>query len=108
MVKALVIPADGPVTVTNLDGYDGLKAVIQGWLEAIPWGPTATAYLDEDGKSKFLPVNARASALAHANGYIWDWDDIVGPLVIVGPADAAGDDTDVPATLAEEILRQYP
>lgn len=47
-------------------------------------------YLDEEGKLKGLPLNPLASIL-----YGHPTDRIVGDVVVVGPPDVNGDDTDI-------------
>lgn len=74
------------------------QAIGGGYLEAIG-GPTWSAYLDEEGRLKGLPVNHDGTRLAQALGFSEGppWDDIglVGPVLFMGPADDEGDETSV-------------
>lgn len=96
-VRVLTVPADHtiPAAIRTIPGtLYGLKdAIGGGWLEPIS-GRGWSAYCDEEGKIKGLPVNVRATRLARLLG--WHTQDIlVGPVVFLGPVDNEGDDTDV-------------
>lgn len=106
MIKAIVItPTELPkvVEVDQKNSYNQIKQIIGGWLEAIPIGHDAIAYIDEEGKIKAdcQPINAIATAIANIPG-----DYIRGPMVIFGRADDEGNETDVPERLVNLIMNQ--
>jgi hypothetical protein len=104
-MKAVVIPPDRPAYAADLVGYDQTRAAVGGDLEAIPWGDRASAYLDEDGKARDLPINHGAMLLGRRHGLrLWPGDVLVGPVVLLGGVDADGNDTDLPADLADDAL----
>jgi|ERR1035437_10478237 hypothetical protein len=106
MTKAMYIPVDAPPRVVEYNGYDELKALVGGWIEGIGGdvGGSGThvwsGYVDEEGKIKGLPVNDEATIFAGATGWYGAGSDVLcGPVVIIGPPDEEGDDTDVPQWL---------
>lgn len=105
IVRVLCISGDETVFAAVHDipaTVEGLAAEIgEGWLEGIS-GDDWSAYLDEEGKIKGLPINERATRLARALG--WDpshVDLLVGPVVFLGPVDEEGDETDVTAQVID-------
>lgn len=103
-VRALVIAPDGAGEVRAIrSDLDDFKAAIGGgWLEGVPLRG-AFAYCDEEGKLKRLPVNLLATVLALRLGWRRQPNDfLAGPVLFVGPATPAGDDTDVPQAVLDE------
>jgi hypothetical protein len=79
--------------------YTTIRANLNnGWLEEVH-GTTWSAYVDEEGLLKDLPLNMAASLLAWRFGYLGD--ALVGPVVFVGPSNQRGDDTSVPPEFLE-------
>ena len=78
-----------PITLT---GYDELSAAIGGYIQVIPVDEPVTLYCHEEGKILALP----ASAVWLYNGH--PHDTIRGPIVLFGPPDGEGDDTDANST----------
>lgn len=106
IVNTLWIPADEFAWAGLRDfsaDLDGMKeAVGGGYIEGIG-GDGWTAYCDEEGKLNGLPVNVRATRLAHALG--WTTGDVLcGPVVFLGPVDDEGEETDV-TTLVKDSAR---
>jgi hypothetical protein len=100
-IDVLVLPADGPLRVETITpDLAAFKALLDGgWLEGIA-GEGWTAYCDEEGKLKGLPLNLAATELAHAHG--WPIGDVLcGPVVFMGPTDREGEDTAVPEFLLD-------
>lgn len=103
-VYGVVIPAEGHPYTTEFTGYESLKAALDGgWLEALT-GDAWTMYLDEEGKVKGLPFNAEATDLwwrlqPQARGR----DFLVGPVIVVGPVDDEGYDTDIRPEVLEML-----
>lgn len=106
-ISTVVIPADddrplrsGQLDATSLESYRGL---VNGNLEALSLEqPTASMYLNADGKIIELPVNVRATMLLWAHIKEMRFQDyIVGDVFLTGPVDGDGWDTDVPEELAK-------
>lgn len=98
-ITVLFIPADEsrPIETREIiPDLDGLKSLVGGYLEVVGLtNPLATMYVDMDGKSKGLPVNARATFLGISQNHMLG-DFIVGDVFICGVPDAGGIDTDCP------------
>lgn len=94
-MRAIVIrPGDLPV-VEDVDGFDGIREAIGGWVEAVRCGVRDTCVLvDEDGRMKQLPLNHFASMFV---GY-----PLLGTAVIVG---SGGEDFgDVPEATVSRVF----
>lgn len=69
-----------------------------GYIEGLTLSPTSFAYIDEDGKSKGLPPNPIATELCNQLGTgLSKVDFISGTMLIFGPADKDGENTECPA-----------
>lgn len=93
-MKAIVIwPKKGP-QLHHVKGYDDVRAIVGGDLQALPFRVGATAYIDENAKvrSDKPPVhNVLATSLCALIGQGLLPDDyIAGPMVILGDFDADG------------------
>lgn len=91
-MKAVLIRTDG--TAEEIGGdYESLRSAVNGWLEIAPTpGSPFVMFCDEEGKIKGRGFNRRANDLA--NRYR-SWDDpLVGDVVIAGPIDGAGENTE--------------
>jgi hypothetical protein len=97
-VKALLIPASGPVQHVEQDGLGALRRLIDGHIQALPvqGRADATAYVNEEGLLKGMPANARATRLLGVQ--------IVGPAVLCGCDAATGEETPIPDDLAQAVL----
>ena len=108
---ALVMPAAGEPYLMKViptdDGGGGhpelsrlkqLQAVVGGYIEAVYLraedGERIVMFVNEDGKRLDLPVNLRATQLAHAQHAIGPDDWIVGDVVLCSWAEAGGDEPD--------------
>lgn len=98
-MRALLIPAFGPVQDVEQDGLGDLRQLIEGHVEALPvrGRADATAYVNEEGLHTGMPANARATQLAGVQ--------IVGPAVLCGYDAATGEDTSIPEDLARAVAR---
>ena len=107
MVNALLVSPDGVAKMVKYNGYKGMKALFNGgYVEAIRFGPTCIAMCDEDGKMKGLARNEVATMLTTLVGTpLIGHDYLVGPVLIVGPVDQYGDETDVPVDMLLTISR---
>lgn len=98
MRNAIVVPADGEPYALELpdDGNSSLavyQRVVGGWIELVPNPHGVTVYCNEEGKIQGLPPNFRATALF--GEWLHDWDIIAGNVIVVGPPDDEGYDTDL-------------
>lgn len=98
MRNAMVIPTEGDPyrLLVPLDGRSGLavyQQVVGGWIELVPNPHGVTVYCNEEGKIHGLPANPRATALF--GEWLHDWDIIVGNVIVLGPPDEEGYDTDL-------------
>jgi hypothetical protein len=96
-MKAVVIRTDGSVVEIE-SSYETIREALDGWMEIAPTpGSPFVIYCDEEGKIKRKPFNWRANDLA--NKYR-SWDDpLAGDVVLVGPTNGEGEDTEF--TLAD-------
>jgi hypothetical protein len=96
-MRALIVNAEGPAGLTDLESADGdaLRVLVGGWLEGVSTGSDGWhAYVNEEGKLLGLPVNLAATRLAIALG--WPPADIlVGNVVFLGDG-AGGEEAAVP------------
>jgi hypothetical protein len=108
--RALVIKPDTDVARLVHVNRDlaSWKRLVGGPIESLALSDTVWAYINEDGKAQGLPVNlfgdqfVRAS-LARIGRRLWPGDHITGPLVLKGPPDRDGWDTDVPDQVLAEV-----
>jgi len=84
--RAVILEPDGSGRVSTLEGYDDIKAALNGgWLEALRITDDIVAYIDEEGKMKNLPPNAIATGICREMDIGLHPDDfIVGPFVLCG------------------------
>jgi hypothetical protein len=108
-MKSLVIPVKARPEVKELPGYNELSETVGGYIEALHFTDTANAYVNEEGKLLDLPFNPFATHLCQTVYKIGmqPLDVINGTLIVVGPVDEEGDDTDVPQAIVDEILKLY-
>lgn len=100
-MKYVIIPADHtkPIEIreTTALTYEDLNAGIGGgYIERVRYhrhdaDRHLDLWLDEDGKSKDLPLNNRATMIAHHGESIFPQDTICGDVVVTGPANADGE-----------------
>lgn len=100
-MKALVItPESVEVVEKDWEAKNAIHDALGGWLEALPMGPNAHAFIDEDGKFKELPYNDLATKLCFALQIGLRPDDcIVGTMIVFGTK--GSDEADVP----EEVVQ---
>lgn len=97
-VHAVVIKDDGTVYAAKYSSLEELNQLVGGFIEsvAIP-KMKAYGYVNEEGIALGLPRNETATKFCRSKGTALRPDDFIkGNLVIVGPPDAEGDDTDAP------------
>ena len=95
-IKTILIPVEGPVQFLELD-TEGIKSHVDGWLERLRIADDLFAWIDEEGKLKNRLTNHRATDLCFQlkAGLAFD-DFIVGNVILTGPADEEGENTDIP------------
>lgn len=101
--RALRIPADPAVPVTSVAVTDlaDYQAAVGGNIELVEADRHSLGlYLNETGRLDGLRENARASRLARRLQH-----PIVGDVLVLGPADDDGDDTNVTSEL-EQFVRE--
>lgn len=103
-IKAIVVHADGLIRRVDVRGYDGLVELVGGYIEHLPFGD-GSAWINENGKADGLPFNKAATDLCRKFKVGIATDDfIVGNMVVTGPADEEGEDTDVTEKMARKIF----
>jgi hypothetical protein len=110
MITAIVIPADPdkPLTRQEIGSTDlrTYRSLVGGNLQVLNLErPSASLYINEDGKFLDLPVNPRATVLLWAHNYAFignDW--VVGDAFLVGPVGRDGADTTVPEIYISLLL----
>jgi len=105
MTKAILIEVSGNVRRVEINSYDDLNRIVGGYIEGIYLGETGHfAYLNEDGIALGLPMNRLATELCYRwNVGLIPGDYIKGSMVIVGPADDDGNETDVSEAFAASL-----
>lgn len=103
-MKTVVIGVDGSAKVCFLETLEDLQKAVGGYIEAIPLGSDSSAYINEEGKLRRLPLNPVATAIAHRKNSLRLNDFIVGPMVILGVPDEDGNDTDIPKSMICELM----
>lgn len=115
MVKAVVIRPDNTIRIQSYDGYEGLKKLIPGDLESVPFGvdldspKVALFYCDEHGKLNNSPMNALATTIFHQIHPIGlhHFDILFGTIVVIGCVNDSGqidgEDYDAPDWFIDKI-----
>jgi hypothetical protein len=98
MPTGVVIDPEGHVTVTSIDGLPMMQHIVGGYIELRTTPAGNSMYLNEEGKLKMLPYNPLATALSGLQG-----DFIVGTVLLLGPPDGEGDDTDLPQDVIDAL-----
>jgi hypothetical protein len=87
--KCMIKEPGRPWVWSTIEDYKDLQKLVGGYLEAPGICPECTVYLNEEGKLKGLEPNM-------AWVYEGDVHDVlVGTLVVLGPPDDEGNDTDM-------------
>lgn len=114
IVNAIIITEDGNAEIKYLTcDLETLQGIVGGPIEAL--SPTGYAgyrwfaYINGEGKMQGLPVNDAANEIATMLGWAGrlGGDFLVGPVVIVGPGDAGGNDTSVEDNVIELVTEFY-
>ena len=87
--KCIVLRPGKPAEWDVITGLKDLQGHVGGLIEAAPICPeVCTVYVNEEGKLKDLPPNRLWMHEGHVH------DVLVGTMVVLGPPDEDGDDTD--------------
>lgn len=99
MTKAFIrYPGDTIWSPIEIKGYDDLNKAVGGYIEAAPVCPAVcTIYVNEEGKLRDMPPNA----MMFYDGK--PWDVIVGTMVLVGPPDNEGNETDATPEMTRTV-----
>ncbi|WP_298868462.1 DUF3846 domain-containing protein [uncultured Microbacterium sp.] len=108
MVTGIVIPTAGdqPLELREFAKLEDYQSAVGGWIEALDLPDIGiTVYVNDEGRIRKLPHNARASFLR------WYWSPLTrasgmlaGDAVLVGMPNGAGESTDVPVHVRELLL----
>lgn len=112
-ITGIIIPAQEReplvahrIPISNAAEY---RRIVGGDLEIVSFeNPSASLYVNEDGKRDGLALNGRATILmwAHQRALRF-YDVIAGDALLVGPADDANKDTDAPETYVRILLEAH-
>lgn len=95
-MRAVLVGVDGPPARVDIDGeLPGLQAAVGGSIEVLGYAPGITAWINEDGKGRALPVNRAATRLCRDRALLQVGDWIAGPMLLTG-ATPAGDVAPLP------------
>lgn len=100
MRNAMVVPAEGEPYGLLLpeDGNSSLaiyQKIVGGWIELVPNPHDVTVYCNEEGKILEPPLRANLRATVLFGALLQPWDFLAGDVIVVGPPDKDGNDTDL-------------
>lgn len=98
MTKAIKITSDKVVEEIEVEDYRDMQAVVEGLIEAVELSDGSTMYVNEEFLFQFGPdrYNSIATDVAGLGGRMdLLMRGILGNVLIVGPVDDEGYDTDV-------------
>jgi Domain of unknown function (DUF3846) len=107
--KGLLIKSDKTIAEVTLDGYHDLSDAIGGYIEAVRLKSGDTMYVDEEflikgyGPDDFNSIASDVCGLGGRPDLMLT--GILGPVVILGPIDEAGDDTDITPAARRMVKR---
>jgi len=103
-MKVIVIEPNGYTVpkFVEIDGsLDSFQALVGGYIEQISTNlANCYAYANEEGKLQGLAHNALASHISP----LMPSDFIAGNMVLVGPPDENGDETDVDKSVMNDLI----
>lgn len=90
-----------------------LNRLVGGPIEGLTLCPEASSYIHGEGKMVGLPVNVYGdlivrTLLARTGRRLHPGDQIVGPLVVIGPPDRYGEETDVQDEIVDVVRLGLP
>lgn len=96
MKAVMIYPSRLIVAAEVNDDVLAIQGAVGGYFEPVRTRFNCVGLVNEEGQRLGLPLNVIASALTHTN--------IVGNMLVFGPANAGGDLTDVPKDVAEYLV----
>lgn len=98
-VKGIIIRADKTLTDVEVGDLASYQAAVEGNIEAVTLSDGTTMYVNEEYRYQFGPeaFNSVASDVCGLGGRldIMLHGGILGPVLVVGPVDDDGYDTDI-------------
>ena len=105
-LKTALIKQTGEVSIRTFTSFKQMQQAVGGFIQAFAFGEKATAFVNEDGIAMKLLPNAMATVLCkHFDVGVAIDDHIKGNMIVIGNADAEGNETNIPDPILEEILR---
>jgi hypothetical protein len=112
-VEVIIIGVDGNADLRTVEPtLEAMQGIVGGYIE--PINPMVSGYgnwhgyVDEDGKSKGLPLNVEGQNIAVMLGWGGELagDFLVGPLVLLGST-PDGEEASVPRRALAAVLAYY-
>lgn len=107
-MKAVILKADGtaPYVEDVAGDLESIKTVVEGWIERVPSmneeiDAKITVYANEEGVILNLPVNRNIIAIRTLG---LPQSLYAGNLIVLGPGDAEGNETDVPQEIIDLLV----
>lgn len=97
MVKGISITPTKVVTEVEVDGLKDYQQIVQGLIQPCTLADGSTMYVNEEFLFQFTrdDFNSIATDVALLGRHHVGTTGILGPVLIVGPLDADGYDTDI-------------
>jgi hypothetical protein len=108
MIVGTIVRVNGEIEEFLYKGfYAEISEIVGGYIEAVSFGNKPYfCYINEEGKNLELKENVVATALWYNSGQIVLLGDyIAGDVVFFGLIDDEGNDTDIPASLLEDLVK---
>ncbi len=95
MTQAILVREDWTYSLCQVDTLADYQKAVGGYIELVPLGTGfGVGYINETGKIDSLPINSLATLYWRASLGFNPNDILCGPMLILGPPDADGNDTD--------------
>jgi hypothetical protein len=108
MIVGTIVRVNGEVEEFLYNGfYTQIGEIVGGYIEAVNFGDKPYfCYINEEGKFLELEENKVATELWYNSGQVILLGDyIAGDVVFFGQVDDEGNDTDIPASLLDELKK---
>jgi hypothetical protein len=109
-IMAIIIPAitDRQCEKREINKHElyDYQQIVGGTVDAVELtNPPAAIYINDEGKINNMPPNHRATAVLWMHNENFRGKDIIiGDVLIIGPPDDVGDDTDAPESLLKLLV----
>lgn len=98
-LKTVLIETNGKKSIVYYTSFAQMQKAVGGYIEAIKFD-VGTAYINEEGIAKKLPVNPTATRLCKQfNVNVAIRGQIRGNMIILGNPNSKGYETDIPDSL---------